>query len=250
MDAAERAVLEQLMGAMAAGDTVALFTFLDRYRARLGATVRRLLAPFGRHDVWRDPAQVDALVQTAAIVIFDHAGGWSRDGALPWTWAERAIRAELVAWIGHPHDELHPDAAEVGAPVPPPAAMPVAPGPPARSTAIAVDGGAAEAIDLLLPQGPSTADELAWLAAREPLVALLWSAIRRVASPRDTDVHILYRLQKGMGDRSPAHTVGAEFGLAPDNVRQIDLRVRRKLGALIAVDPAYGPLRDLQWLAA
>jgi len=249
MEAAERAELEMLMRCMADGDVLALFTFLDRFGDRLGATVRRLIRPFGRDDVLRDPAQVDELVQTAALAIFDHASGWSADGALPWTWAERAIRADLVAWIGHPHDELPPEGVAPAASAASSVAGSCAAGP---TTVMAVDGvaGAAGAPDVLVPEPPRASDELASLAAREPLVALLCEAIRLVASPRDTDVHIQYRLQKGLGDRSPAHTVGAEFGLAPDNVRQIDHRVRRKLGVLIDEDPEFGPLRALHWLAA
>lgn len=244
MDVGERAELEVLMARMAAGDTLALFAFLDRYHDRLAATVRRLVEPFGRCDLWRDPAQREALVQTAALAIFDHASGWSADGALPWTWAERAIRADLVAWIGHPHDEL---------PVELHGELPIE-----RNGERAGDGGGTEGGDgapgrttaFVLDGTRRPADDLAGLAAREPLVALLCAAIRHVASPRDTDVHIQYRLQKKLGDRSPAHTVGVEFGLAPDNVRQIDLRVRRKLGALIERDPAFEELRELHWLAA
>jgi len=254
MEAGERAELEGLMARMAEGDTLALFRFLDRYHDRLVATVRRLVEPFGRHDLWRDRSQIEALVQTAALAIFDHASSWSADGALPWTWAERAIRADLVAWIGHPHDELPVDAAdEIAAAASP---RPDAAAGPGRTTAFVVDGvrrgvaSSSRVADLQEPAPPRPTDDLAGLAAREPVVALLWAAIQCVASPRDTDVHIQYRIQKRLGDRSPARTVGAEFGLAPDNVRQIDRRVRRKLGLLIERDPTFGALRELPWLAA
>jgi hypothetical protein len=246
MDAGEREALAELMARMAAGDTLALFTFLDVHRSRLTAAVRRLLAPFGRTDVLRDPAQLDALVQSAALVIFDNAAAWDPTGAMPWTWAERAIRAEIVAWIGHPSIELT-DAEEQdrGCAVAGDGRRPTE-----RSTVWSLDGGAGAGVDLVVPQPDDGLDDLTRLAGRERTVALLLHAIVLVASERDVAVHIQYRVQKGLGDRSPAHTVAAEFGLQPDNVRQIDHRVRRKVRALIERNATFEPLRDLHWLAA
>ncbi len=59
-----------------------------------------------------------------------------------------------------------------------------------------------------------------------------------------------YRIQKSLGDHSPAHTVGAEFGLSPDHVRQIDRRMRVRLSRLIDQDPRFAPLAELRWLVA
>ena len=257
MDAAERAQLAELMQRMAAGDTIAVFLFVDAFRGRLAGAVRRVVAPFGRRDVLQDPATLEALVQSAALVIFDHAAAWDPDGALPWTWAERAIRAEVVAWLGPPSvaltaaltDEL--TGALTGDPTGDRAGVPRSI---ERATVFVLDGAAepadVTAPDLVVLRADDGGDELQRLARREPVVALLWTAIGAVASPRDRRVHIQYRLQKGMGDRSPAHTVAAEFGLQPDNVRQIDHRVRRKVRALIERDEVFAPLRDLYWLAA
>ena len=86
--------------------------------------------------------------------------------------------------------------------------------------------------------------------ARFPTVALLDEAIEVVANERDRRVHLEYRIQKRSGDASPAHTVAAEFGLTPENVRQIDSRVRRRLRALIDTDARFAVLAGLGWLAA
>ena len=93
-------------------------------------------------------------------------------------------------------------------------------------------------------------DDLDALVARDERVALLRDAIARCGKERDQRVHIQYRIQKRTGDASPALTVAAEFGLTPANVRQIDLRMRRRLQRLIETDPRFEALRDVEWLRA
>lgn len=233
----DRDEVARLMAQMAAGDPAAVFALVASFGGRLAGVVRRQLFAFGRRDVAADPHEVDYLVQSAALVLFDRAASWSPDGALPWTWAERAIRAEVVAYLGHPSVELEPDrldaargAAGSGAPADRPA-----------------DG----AVGTRAADRPgSAAVEFDDLVARIPTVALLDQAIGAVASERDRRVHLEYRIQKRSGDASPAHTVASEFGLSPENVRQIDSRVRRRLRALVATDPRFADLRDLRWLAA
>ena len=61
-------------------------------------------------------------------------------------------------------------------------------------------------------------------------------------------MHLQYRFQKALGDPSPAHTVGAELGLRPDNVRQIDHRVRNRIIDLADSDERFTPLLALPWL--
>ncbi len=63
-------------------------------------------------------------------------------------------------------------------------------------------------------------------------------------------MHLEYQVQKALGDRSPANTVGVMFDLSPANVRQIDRRVRRKLSDLQANDSAYTALARLSWVEA
>jgi hypothetical protein len=222
-----------LMAAMAAGDGGALFAFVAAFGDHLARVVRRHLFELGRREVGHDESSLDFLVQSAALAIFDRAAGWSPEGAPPWVWADRAIRAEVVAFVGHPSVEFDAGAHDAGA-----CTGSVA-GQAAISRAAGGDGGA-----------PSGREDFDAMAERFLQVALLRDAIARVGSPRDQAVHIQYRIQKRSGDTSPAHTVAAEFGLAPDNVRQIDHRMRRKLRCLIDAEERYDSLRTLGWLAA
>ncbi|MDY7102049.1 MAG: hypothetical protein S0880_12745, partial [Actinomycetota bacterium] len=148
------------------------------------------------------------------------APGWDPDGALPWVWGRRALRAAVVSEAGHPSVDL--DDAE--------AAAECRAGPGAEPVA------AAEV-------------SLAELAGRDGRVALLVEAIDLVGSARDAAVHTEFRIQRAAGDPSPSHTVADATRLRPDNVRQIDCRMRRKLRRLVDRDPRYAPLSDLAWLA-
>lgn len=224
----DRGEVARLMAQMAAGDAAAVFAFVAAFGGRLAGAVRRQLFSLGRREVASRTDEVDFLVQSAALALFDRAAGWSPDGALPWVWAERAIRAEVVAYLGHPSVELDAERIGVGSA----ATTTGAAVPPRRS----VDG-----------PGPDDFDEL---AHRDPTVGLLHEAIGEVANERDRRVHVEYRIQKRSGDASPAHTVAAEFGLTPQNVRQIDSRVRRRLRALVDTDDRFAALRALRWLAA
>ena len=120
MASPNRTVLVRLMASMATGDPAALFPFIDEFGNELAGTVRRLLMSLNRPDVLRKNEDVDYLVQSAAFVLFDRSPSWDPAGALPWTWAERAIRAEIVRWLGHPavewDDRSHGEA-HVGSPV-------------------------------------------------------------------------------------------------------------------------------------
>ena len=214
----DRALLARLMADLAKGDVAALYPFIDEFGDRLAAMVRGILREFGRPDVAGDRGDVDYLVQSAALVILDRASAWDpQGGALPWNWARRAIRAEVVGFLGHPSVELHDTDLELS--------------------------------ELMLPAGAADID-FAELERAYPLVRLLVRAVREVASPRDAEVHLEYQTQKRGGDPSPAHTVAEMFGLSPDNVRQIDLRVRRKLSRLVAADPAFGAVVRVAWVEA
>ena len=81
----DRDEVARLMAQMAAGDPAAIFAFVAAFGGRLAGVVRRQLFAFGRRDVAADPREVDFLVQSAALVLYDRAGGWSPDGALPWS---------------------------------------------------------------------------------------------------------------------------------------------------------------------
>lgn len=195
-------LLRSLMAAMAQNDSGALFRFIDEFRAELGRTVRSIVGSMARGDVSRKATEVDFLVLSAALVVFDRAPGWQPDGAAPWVWANRAIRDEVVRWLGHPRVEFIAECH----------AEPGRAGGAARSTGRDIDYAA--------------------LASQCEDVARWLAEVRQVAGERDQRVHIEYQTQKALGDPSPANTVAAEFGLQPANVRQIDARIRRRLGAL------------------
>lgn len=215
-DTLDRGSLAEVMAAMAAGDQSSVLTFIDRFGNRLSSVVRRLLRDLGRADLALDRDEVSGLVIDAGFLIFQRAGGWSPEGALPWTWAERGLRSMVASHIGHATVALEADTDVV----------------PTRSAA-------GSGVD---------PDDFEDLANRHHEVRLLHEAIVEVASGRDARVHIEYRLQKASGDPSPANTVAAMVDLSPGNVRQIDHRVRRRLVALARSDDRYSVLLGLEWL--
>jgi len=203
------------MAAMAAGDRAALFPFIEEFGDRLASTVRGVLRSLNRIDMARNQQDVDYLVQSAALVIFDRSKAWDPSGALPWTWAFRAIRAEIVGWLGHPSFEL-------------------------------IEGE----LDLRDESSGAVNSDIDFddLAKEYPLVRLLVDGAHAVTTTRNVDVHLQFQAQKGMGDPSPANTVAAMFDLTPDNVRQINARVRRRLSELAATDPTFTALATVAWV--
>lgn len=196
--------LRTLMRSMAERDSGALFQFVDEFRSELTSTVRSILGSVGRSDVGRKPTEVEFLVLSAGLVLYDRAPRWQVGGAPPWLWANRAIRGEIVRWLGHPRVEFVP---EWHAPAPP----------------TTVPAASDINFDVLAEE----CDEVAsWL-----------DDVRRVASERDQQIHIEYQTQKSLGDPSPANTVAAEFNLQPANIRQIDARVRRRLADTSSLVP-------------
>lgn len=255
MDELERARVTELMAGMAAGDPDALFVFVDEFGPRLAGVVGQQLRSYGRRDVAGDPDQLAFLVHSAALAVFDRAGGWRTDGARPWTWAARAIRHEVDRYLGHPsvaYDPVRHDAATAAAATST-VGVPAAGGSPCprhgrRDRAdLAGSGAVVELDDLGLDAGVDDFDDL---ADRDPVVGLLREAIARVASPRDRRIHVQMGIQKRSGDTSPAVTVAAELGLTAANIRQIDHRVGVRLRELVRSEERYAVLRDLAWCAA
>ena len=203
------------MAAMA-DDVAMVVPFLAAYGQRLAGVVRRHLRELGRGDLATDPDMVQGLALDVALFLRDQAGSWRPEGALPWTWAWSAIRAIVVESIGHARADVELERLDDGW------------GPPAS------------------PVGDLDLDEL---AARVPEVALLFEALDEIGvGDRDRRVHVEYRLQAAMGDPSPAHTVGAQFGLRADHVRQIDRRVRARLQALSGRVARYASLSEWPWV--
>lgn len=194
----DRVTLVDIMGRMAAEDNAAIVQLVAEFGDHLARSAGGIVRSMGRSDLVRGKSDMDYLVWSAAIVLLDNAKGWDPGGSLPWVWAHRSIRAEVVAWMGHPAVEFDPHI-HVGE---------------------SCDTADADA-DIDLQSLAHEHEELGqWI-----------SAVEDVANERDSLVHLEYQTQKHLGDRSPARTVSTMFDLSPSNVRQIDTRVRRRLSA-------------------
>jgi len=195
--------LSELMVRMAAGDGAAVFTLVDEYGGTLAGVVRRHLVAWGRTDLLRNEREVDHLVQTAALVLFDRAAAWRPGGAPPWVWAAAAIRHALAREIGHPTVELDPERHD------------------RAERRLSAAGGHDLDLDLL--------------ARRHPGVARFRAVLHEVSSARDRAVVEAYLLQQALGSPSPATIVAAETGLSPANVRQIVCRARRRVRQRVGI---------------
>lgn len=215
-----RAALAAAMAAMV-GDPAGVFGFLAEFGDDLRRVVRSILAGWGRRDLCRHADELDGLVFDVAMVIAERAGSWDPAGAPPWVWARRAIEAELARNAGHagaPVDIEHLEGVLARA------------GPPAGEAQRAV-----------------TLDRL---ARARPELALLWAAIAEaVPDERNREVYTEFRLQKLLGDPSPAHTLAGPWSLSADNVRQIASRAHRRVRALVHAEDRYRTLRDARWFA-
>lgn len=198
----DRGELVRLMEAMTSGSSSAVFEFHEVHRPQLERLVASILVSLHRTDLARSASEVSSLAVSATLVVFRRANGWRSDGALPWVWAYRSIRHEIVRQIGHPTVPF--DSAIHGE---------------ASSSEPSSSGNAV--IDLRE------------LATRHAGVAAWVGAVDDVANERDRGVHLEYQMQKRLGDPSPALTVAAMYGLSPANVRQIDRRVRKRLASSV-----------------
>ncbi|MEI7593633.1 MAG: hypothetical protein WCK41_10475 [Actinomycetes bacterium] len=206
-----------LMVAMSEGDSSALFPFVDAFGSDLERMIRSQLRSYGRLDLVRDSDELSGLVISAALEILDRAGSWDPDGAPPWVWASRAIRAVVVNQIGHATVDVDDDRISD------------------------------EPVDHEQPGGELNLDSM---AESNSLFRLFRAAIAATVSPRDAEISEQYLIQQSLGDPSPSHTVAAEFGLSAANVRQIVCRTRKSILQLQARDERYGELGQSGWLAA
>ncbi len=212
--------LEALMQRMADGDLAAVITFQDEFADRLRGVVRTVLRDLHREDVMASPGEVDGLVCDATFVLFDHAAGWRPDGgALPWVWAQRAIRAQIVRAIGHPVGGTEEDLeSEAGA------AAPI--------------GGA----DL-------SHEAVRDLAATNAVVALLIELLDHTLDARHVAIVLDYQLLKAAGCPDASGTVASLYDTSASNVRQIRRRAMQKLAPALAT-PQYAPIAHLHLLTA
>jgi len=219
--------LQQIMAGMAAGDAAFLFAFVDTFGPKVRWVVRGILEGMGRHDLIRDGDELDGLTLDACEVVFGRAAGWKPGGALPWNWAFKAIRAEVARGIGHRTVEF--DTVE-------------------RDCGASLEGEAGSRSDVAVAD--LAGDDLGVLIDRHPRVRLLDQAIRSVGSVAHQEIYWEYRLQQGLGDPSPAHTVGQRFGKQPATVRQICKRHGDRVWALVREDQRFVDLHDHGWFAA
>ena len=216
----EAGVYERLvviMRLMAERDMAAVFMLYNEFGAPIAAAVRRHLAAVGVQAAPRD--EVDGLVIEACLELYDCAPAWDPNGgALPWTWAERRLRTMVSRMVGQHADDIDEAVADV-----------------------------AEAPLTSAADEPDPLDVLRRSPAR--LCSLLADAMAAVGSDRDGRLLLEVGLQQSLGDPSPAHTVGARFGMQPAAVRQAVKRMKDKLRALAAVDDRYADLAAFALLA-
>jgi len=219
------------MEGMAGGDAAFLFTFHERFGPKITWIVRDMVRGMGRLDILRDDDEIDGLVIDACEVIYSRASGWRADGARPWKWARAAIRSRVAAGIGHRPVSFE-EAYDHGLPV---------------GDAAGADG---EVSGLLARDADLTGDDIVDLIQVDPRARLLDRAIRSVGCERSQQICWQYGVQKALGDPSPAVTVARMFGVEPGNVRQIFVRQKAKVVALIESDDRFEPLRQFGWFAA
>ena len=213
--AARRDRLTTLMRAMAHGQHAAIFLLATEFGPQIGATMRRHLRRIGLEGV--DAAELDGLVIDACIELSRVASGWDPDGgALPWTWAERRLRALAAAYVGIHADALDTERHE--------------------HLAATAEAGTGD------PSDPDVLEVLDQLASRRPECALVSEALGRVANARNRGIVLDVRVQSALGDPSPATTVGRDVGLQPEAVRQVVHRTRRALRHLVDQEPRFAPV--------
>ncbi|HLT70897.1 MAG TPA: hypothetical protein VKZ72_12055 [Acidimicrobiales bacterium] len=200
------------LAAVAAGDRAAIWRFAglaDRpVRRQVQGELRRLGLPATRDDL-------DGLVLDAIVAIARCAGSWRPDGAAPWTWARDRVAGVVRDWAGTFADPLD----EVLA---------------ARHASSAAGLTAATATWAVDPEDV-VEDALATLrrvAERDRRAAQLAAALDEVASPRDAAVWLTHLEEVAAGNRRPAVTVAARFGLGEAAVRKVVQRVWQRLLAL------------------
>jgi hypothetical protein len=221
------------MSAIAAGDTSALWAFRDvadpPLRRQLRATLHRLDVPYDVDDL-------DGMVIDAVLAIAEVAGAWRPGGAPPWVWAHHRVIGVVHRFVGIF----------------------------ATSLDSLADGDYGDALARLTTRGhagaPSTATRmvafdpahvvsearaaLRGLASDRIDAALLDDALSETVSARDAALWLAVLDEWEAGNRHPAVTVGARFGMRPDAVRKAVQRVGRRLRRATD-DDRFAPLASL-----
>jgi hypothetical protein len=174
-----------------------------------------------------DAGDISMLVTDVCFELQRVAGAWSPDGgALPWVWARHRVENVVDRYLGSVGvllDEDRLDALDR----------------PVEGVELAGPGEAGSMFDVLERVAPEMAS-----------ACLLVEAIEEAAiSDRDREVVFEYAFEKVSGNRAPAATVAAAFGMKEATVRQVFHRARARLRHLIATNERYAPLADLPLLA-
>lgn len=217
---ARESLLIEVMAAAAAGDSSSVFALRESFGPEIERAVRGVAS---RRGVRLSADEADQLAIDAALELFRLAKAWDPTfGTPPWVWARHRVAALVDAHIGQhtrPLELVEGVLAEVAAP-------------PAASG-----------------DEPSVVEVIEQVAAEDASVALVWEALRTVASERDRAVFLEVLVQASLGDRAAAATVGALLGMQPEAVRQQVSRIRRRLRDLAAANPRFADLADLAIVA-
>ena len=201
------------MAAVVARNPHGLELLYEAAATPLRFVMRRHLAGMG----WRAPDDdvLHDLVMSGVLALHDLAPAWVPGSALPWTWADRRLRAIAAGYVGQ-----HADGIEV--------LERMEARPPRGRTSAASDVSATEA--------------LAAVAEENELARLLLDALRMSANERDVELWLEVRQEAACGNRAPAVTVGTYLGLKPTTVRKAVQRVSERLSRLAAADDTFRPL--------
>lgn len=235
-DGAE-AEVASLMAQIAAGHRAAVW----RLHTLAGPPVRsRLRSELRRLGVRYDAEDLEALLADAVLAIADVAPAWRPGGAPPWAWAHHRVVGVVHRWVGTFADSLDGMAGGDAD-----GALGWFEGRQALAAVPAPGGNGAVDPDEVVTGARTT---LRRLAATHPAAAELDAALSALVSPTAAAVWLTVTEEAACGNRHPAVTAGARFGMRPDTVRKTVQRVRRRLADAVA-DGRFPTLAGLPGLA-
>lgn len=198
-----RVRLEQIMAGLAAGDDAMVAALMREFGPELERAARFHAGTVAAGHV--SEGDIVSLVADFAFVIADAAKSWRADGgALPWTFARRALRQVAIDHLVTPaqmrsslDDGTFGDVADEG------------------SRALGFEDG--ECLGTLID-----------IAERVPAVAAmieLWQGV----PDEQLEIALEYRMQQNQGDPSAAATIADRYDKSPANVRKIASRVWQRV---------------------
>lgn len=207
-----------LMEAIAAGDRSAIWNLREiadaPVRSRLRGELRRLGARYDADDL-------DGMVVDAVLAVAEIAGSWRPGGAAPWSWAHHRVVGVVHRFVGTfalSLDDLGDgdrDAAVSWLS--------------ARSLVVADPDRVAVDPEDAVAHARSTLSRLVDTRRPVRVLGVLDTALSEVVSDRDAAVWLAVLGEREAGNRHPAVTVGAQFGMRADHVRKTVQRVRQRV---------------------